>query len=220
MKRKVAMFTCLLVAVSVCSADVVTIGDFEGTMDPWWAGWSTSVGAVEENSTVGDWSLEGYVENGGWIGIAEVALLDRTDGAALKNALATIGQITLDATSFYNSDDTYNWHQIGIAINCDGYWDGAAYVNMEASGVAGSYTLQLSEAAMTAIAAAETYVNIIILSCSNETVTETDGITGEVSVIFDGAITTYFDNVQVVVPEPATVAMLGVGILSLIRRKR
>ncbi len=216
MKAKLILSVFVLGLISSSIADTV-IGDFEGgNSDGWWVGWGTVISPVEAYATLGTGSMKADVTNGGWVEPMEMAILDRPDGAQLKNALATVGQVKADVTSFLNEG---GWGgQLAILVNCNDFWGAADYRSLT-SGAAESFVFQLSAEQMAAIAAATSYVNIGFISNSAGTTSHVDDITGETIIDWQGGAIHYFDNIQVVVPEPASLALLGLGGL-LLRRKR
>ena len=206
---------CLGLMVSASYGNIV-IGDFEnGSMDGWWNSGSSAV-PVEEYSTLGTGSLKAVRDNGGWGGLAEIAVF----GTPAQAALGTVGQVTLDVTSFYNVnvDEGLGYCELAILVNCNELWNVYDYKSIT-SGTTESITFQLPADAMAAILAAPDYANIGILSnSSGDVLSDPDPITGEQTLLLEGETTHYIDNVQVV-PEPATMVMLSLGGLALIRKR-
>jgi hypothetical protein len=214
MKAKLILSVFVLGLVS--SGFGTVIGDFEGgSSDGWWLGWATSITPVQAYPSTGTWSMEGVVANGGWVGLMEKGFY----GTPEQSYLATKGEITLDVTSFYNTGSSNDYAQLCVLVNANDWWNVYGYVGVQ-NGVQETITLQLPADAMAAIGAASSYANIGILSNHSGTESYVDDITGETIVTFDGRITHYMDNIQISVPEPASLALLGLGSLSLLRRKR
>ena len=214
-------FVCvgmIMLALSVNSFGDILVGDFEaGSSDGWWVGWGTTITPVEGNATLGTGSMEA-VSGGGWVETMEAGFF----GTPAQTALGTVGTITMDVTTSWNEDDgTYSWApQIAIIVNCNDLWNAYDYQSVAVNGATQSFTFQLPGDAMAALLAAWEYANFGILSNSPESVwSDPDPITGETTLLYQGGATHYYDNIQVVVPEPTTLVLLGLGSL-VIRRKR
>ena len=214
----------LCLSMMVSSSYGVVIGDFEGgDISPWYAaGWNAgdSATSVEEYATLGDYSMKGVIADGGWVEIAEVGLLDVDP--ALQTILGTYGQVTIDVTPIA-TDAAIDWCQMGLLINRSGDsgWNSFGWQDL-VIGQTQSITFDLTADEMTAILAVdpETWLNLGFIGNSpNTTLSDPDPITGEQTVLVDGEITYYIDNVQIV-PEPATMTMVGLGALALIRKRK
>lgn len=215
MKRELLVSLCVLAMASVSFGEPITF-DFEGS-DPVGVvnGWGSS-SVVEGYATSGTHSL--MVEMGGW-GIA----FTFDDSAAIKNALATVGKITLDVTT---ANFPEGWGGMGVFLQgggeeVDGYWDIYSWTGdgVLAVGTTQTLTFQISAEEMAKIAGSNWWFQAGIgINAPDAIPAVYDDITGE---LISPAVTPtwYFDNVQIV-PEPATLGLLGLGALSLIRRKR
>ncbi len=213
---KVVLLMCLGLMVSAGYGNVV-IGDFEGgDISPWYgAAWNAgdSATSVEEYATLGDYSMKGVIANGGWVEIAEVGLFDID--TALQSTLGTYGQVIIDVTPIA-TEETAEWCQLGLLINSGVEWNSYGWQDL-VLGQTQTVTFDLTADGMANVLAVEegSWLNVGFIGNSAGTVY--DDISGTVKV-FDGEITYYIDNVQIV-PEPATMVMLSLGGLALIRKR-
>lgn len=224
MKSKLVLSVLVLAMAS--SSYGVVVGDFEGgNWDGWWdAGWGAVTAPAEENATLGTWSMKSDVT--GW---TEMIERNVSGDPVLLAGLSTVGTVTLDVTASWNTVGTdgvteYGWTpSVGLLINADGYWNAPVWADGQLiNGQTVSVTLQLDAAAMAAVLAGASGwgSNLgIMASTAGDEYSEPDPITGETTLLYDGGAIMHIDNVQIV-PEPATLSMLGLGALALIRRKR
>lgn len=196
MKKKLVVSVVVLALVS-SSFGSIAVGNFEGSADGWWGnGWS---GATTELSTIGATVGTGSMKavTSGWNGTIETGFFGN---AAAITALTTIGQIQIDVTTF-GADFPDGWAQLAVLVNTNGLWDTADWQGVSFDSTQ-TMTFQLSAAQMAALANATSYANVGFISNGGG----------------QGAVY-YFDNAQII-PEPATIAMLGLGgVLSLLRKR-
>lgn len=221
---KAKLFLSLVVmalAVTNLAAGGTTF-DFEG-LDSVGVGngWGTS-STVEGYATSGTHSL--MVQMGGW-GPAFYF----NDSADIKNALATVGTITLDVTTVA-ADFPETWGDVGVFLQGggdtlgDGYWGISGWAGTLVVGTTQTLTLQLDAEMMAKVAASNWWfqagIGINAPAAVAEVLPVYDQITGELITPGTPGMTPtwYFDNVQIV-PEPATMLIMGLGGLLSLRRK-
>lgn len=221
MKAKAILCLVSLVLVSSAWADIV-VGNFENSTDGWWTGgWQpgdTST-PVQANATLGEWSMKMTQVLGGWDNTIEGALL----GTPAQAALAAYGMVSVDITTFAN-DFPAGWAQIGLLINtglgAEGGWASTMWDVFDwksvAIGTTQTLVFQISADAMSKMGAATGWANIGFISSTGNN--ENDPITGE--PVHPAMAIYYFDNIKVLVPEPASLILLGLGGLSVLRRRR
>ncbi len=208
MKRKIVVSLCVL-AMAASSFGSILIANFEEDgLDYGWGGGTTTIVAGTGN-TLDDQALAVDIGNGEWGGTVEFYV----GGTPAQSALGSVGQVTMDITTF-SEDFPAGWAEVALLVNAEGMWNAFDYQGV-VFGTTQTVTFQLPAEAMAIFAGTPSYANIGLLS--NTGGMEYDGISGDPLYPTMGIY--YIDNIQVV-PEPATMALLGLGGLSLIRRKR
>jgi hypothetical protein len=204
---------CVLAVLMSVPASAVIIGDWENmpTSGDGWINWSggAAVETLSEYSvgtigvTSGSQSL--CMTKSGWGQTLSIKL--QNNGLVDDFMANSIFSIDLAAPNLNNGG---GWAEIqGITLNAEGWgWKGLPDTFYQFGFWADSGTLTKTftvdySAAKASMPANPGWVEIIIT-------TNNDGVHNQM----------YFDNAQLLIPEPATLSLLGLGIAALIRRKK
>jgi len=210
MKRTIVAIVLMLAVTSTSYG--VLVSDFEGSLSGWftdeWVEGTISQSTIGATSGTGSMLVEAP---GGWIQTSKVDVKPFRDVLGLPGAL-----ISADVTSFA-ADMTGGWTEIEIVINGQNNDDNGANNNigwnqlglkpMDRTGSPQTIIWDLPPDLITAVAATDENIAWFefVLVCNTE---DAAGSVGKF----------YIDNIQVV-PEPATILLLGIAGLALRRRK-
>ena len=211
MRKSIVSILVMLAFTS--SGYAVVIGDFETGFDGWYNDeWTQGTLTLSTTgATLGSQAV--MVETpGGWKQGGKVDVKAHRDWLAMPGA-----QITADITSFA-ADMTGGWAEVKPVINGQSYDDGAPHNNigwqdvfallpMDRTGEPQSMAWTVPEDLSAKIAGVDDGIHWFEIVL----VVNTEDAPGSVGKL-------YMDNVQVI-PEPATLLLLGLGGLALRRRK-
>lgn len=206
MKRLVSV--CLVTAVLSASASATIIGNWESDLDGWFD-WNSSATSMVAGQSVGVTLDSGslLVEQTGWGQSLSIKLQDNDlVDAFMENSILTIdisvaandGTITggySQVAAVYMNAEGPGWTTVASDNPVNFYW-------WEGSGER-TLTLEIDYSDFRDAITGTDYIEIILALNTG------GGAPAEM----------YFDNAQLI-PEPATLALLGIGAMALLRRKR
>lgn len=223
MERKIVVSLCVLtmLASSFCAGEILIANFEEDGLDyGWWTGGLTSTIVSGTGNTLDENAIELVNTEGGWGDNLEFALL----GTSAQALLISSGKVTADITAF-SADFPLGYSSVGLLVNTglgeEGDWASTYWGVFDWQDIVFDATTTMEfevtdQEALDALANATGWANIGLLFYVDDN--PEDEITGE--YVYASMATYYVDNVRVV-PEPATMALLGFGgLAALIRRKR
>ncbi|MBE0534976.1 MAG: PEP-CTERM sorting domain-containing protein [Phycisphaerae bacterium] len=206
-KRIAALVSVVLVAALAGNSYGLVIGNFEGGLDGWLAN-DAALSVSSTGATTGSGAMLLEMGVGGW------HINGRYDAKPIRDVLGMTTEISMDITAFAQ-DMTATWMNVEVVINGMNSDDTGPHNNigwrplggkdLVLDGVAHSYTWTVPTALMTQLAGVDGniwWLEVMLVSNNDSSNTKF-----------------YVDNVQLI-PEPATLGLLGLGGLALLRHRK
>lgn len=204
MKKLALLLSIALTVVLVPTSYGTLIGNFEGGLDGW-AGQDATVSQDTIGATTGTGSMK-------IVGPKDWKITSKFDVRPFFGDLQAANQISMDVTVFDADNPGTTWMQVDMVINGQNYgtnnnigWNMLGSKDVTRDGIPHTFVWDISAALQTKLDGATLPIDWLeLMIISNK-----DGQNAQF----------YVDNIQLI-PEPATMCLLGMGGLALLRRRK